>query len=84
MDVRHASAVRAVGAAVQRVEDLRLLTGRGAYLDDLVRPGMLHGVILRSSMAHGRILSIDVSGALAMPGVVAVITAAEIAQDLGG
>lgn len=74
----------AVGAAVERVEDLRLLTGRGTYLDDLVRPGMLHAVILRSSMAHGRLVSIDASAALEMPGVVAVITAAEIAEDLGG
>ncbi len=73
----------AVGAPVERVEDQRLLRGEGAYVDDLTRPGMLHAVILRSSMAHGRLLSIDASAALEIPGVHAVITAGEIAQDLG-
>ncbi len=73
----------AVGAPVERVEDQRLLRGEGAYVDDLTRPGMLHAVILRSSMAHGRLISIDASAALDVPGVHAVITAGEIAQDLG-
>jgi aerobic carbon-monoxide dehydrogenase large subunit len=73
-----------VGAAVQRVEDLRLLRGRGRYVDDLSLPGMLHAALLRSSVAHGRLVSVDVSRAREMPGVHAVITAAEIARDLDG
>jgi carbon-monoxide dehydrogenase large subunit len=73
----------AIGAPVERVEDLRLLRGRGRYVDDLARPGMLHAVVLRSSVAHGRVVSIDASRALAMPGVHAVITAVDIVHELG-
>lgn len=73
-----------IGAAVERVEDLRLLSGRGQYIGDLTLPGMLHAVILRSSVAHGRLGAIDASAALAIPGVHAVITASEIAQELNG
>ncbi len=67
-----------VGSPVERVEDLRLLKGCGQYVDDLTRPGLLHAVILRSQVAHGCIRSIDTAAARARPGVVAVITAAEI------
>jgi carbon-monoxide dehydrogenase large subunit len=67
-----------VGSPVERIEDLRLLRGRGQYVDDLTRPGLLHAVILRSAVAHGRIRSIDAAAALARPGVVAVITAADL------
>jgi carbon-monoxide dehydrogenase large subunit len=67
-----------VGSPVERIEDLRLLKGRGQYVDDLTREGLLHAVILRSSVAHGRIRSIDAAAARARPGVVAVITAADI------
>jgi carbon-monoxide dehydrogenase large subunit len=67
-----------VGSPVERVEDLRLLKGCGQYVDDLTRPGLLHAVILRSQVAHGHIRSIDTAAARARPGVVAVITAAEI------
>src|SRR5205823_13553536 len=66
------------GSAVERVEDFRLLRGRGEFVDDLAREGLLHAVILRSSVAHGRIRSIDTVAARARPGVHAVITAAEI------
>jgi carbon-monoxide dehydrogenase large subunit len=68
-----------VGKSVVRVEDPRLLTGRGRYTDDIQRPGMLHGVTLRSPYAHARILSIDTSGAAAMPGVRAIYTHADVA-----
>src|SRR4029453_15036096 len=64
--------------AIERVEDLRLLRGRGQFVDDLARENLLHAVILRSSVAHGRIRSIDVAAARTRPGVHAVITAAEI------
>lgn len=69
---------RMIGSRVQRVEDGRLLTGTGRFVDDVQLPRMLHAAFLRSYMAHGRIASIDVSDALAMPGVVAVYTAAEL------
>src|SRR6516225_3055589 len=67
-----------IGSAIERVEDFRLLRGRGQFVDDLARENLLHAVILRSSMAHGRIRSIDAAAARARPGVHAVITAAEI------
>jgi aerobic carbon-monoxide dehydrogenase large subunit len=67
-----------VGSPVERVEDLRFLRGRGQYVDDLAREGLLHAAILRSAVAHGRLRSVDASAARALPGVHAVITAAEI------
>ncbi len=69
-----------VGQAVERLEDLRLLTGRGQYVDDLTREGLLYAAILRSSVAHGRIRSIDTSAARALRGVHAVITAVDIGE----
>ncbi|WP_029431504.1 xanthine dehydrogenase family protein molybdopterin-binding subunit [Blastococcus sp. URHD0036] len=69
---------RAVGASVRRVEDPRILTGRGRYLDDVVLPGMLHAAFLRSYAPHGRLLSVDVAEALELPGVVAVYTGADM------
>jgi aerobic carbon-monoxide dehydrogenase large subunit len=69
-----------VGSPVERLEDLRFLRGRGQYIDDLTREGLLHAAILRSSVAHGRIRVIDAAAALALPGVHAVITGA----DMGG
>ena len=59
-----------------RKEDVRFLRGRGNYLDDVTLPGMLHGAILRSPIAHGRIARIDTSAAEAHPQVKAVITGA--------
>ncbi len=67
-----------IGSPVQRVEDLRFLRGRGQYIDDLVRPNQLYAAILRSSVAHGRIRSIDTKAASAIPGVQRVITAKDI------
>jgi len=72
-----------VGRSMQRVEDLRLLRGRGTYADDVALPGMLHAAMLRSSVAHARVRSLDVTVARAMPGVHAVITATEIAGAPG-
>jgi aerobic carbon-monoxide dehydrogenase large subunit len=71
-------AARFVGQSVVRVEDGRILTGRGRYMDDIVLPGMLEGVFLRSDVGHARIASVDAERARSMPGVVAVITAAEL------
>jgi carbon-monoxide dehydrogenase large subunit len=67
-----------IGSPIERLEDLRFVRGRGQYVDDLAREGMLHAAVLRSSVAHGRLRSIDASAARALPGVHSVITAKEI------
>ena len=75
------------GKPLKRVEDHRLLKGEGSFLDDIKLPGLLHAIVLRSEHAHARILSVDVSEALRMEGVVAVLTAQEISiaiKDLYG
>ena len=69
---------RLIGSPIERIEDLRFLRGRGQYVGDLAPEGLLHAAILRSSVAHGRIRTIDAAAARARPGVRAVITAAEI------
>src|ERR1043166_1997731 len=69
-----------IGEPVHRAEDFRFLRGAGAFIDDLKRDGMLHAVVLRSPVAHGRIRTIDTSAARAMPGVHAVMTAADIGE----
>jgi carbon-monoxide dehydrogenase large subunit len=71
-----------VGQPIERWEDLRLVRGRGQYVDDLARKGMLHAAILRNSVGHGLIRSINVSAAKAMPGVHAVITVADLGSRL--
>ncbi|MEH2471542.1 carbon-monoxide dehydrogenase large subunit [Nitrobacteraceae bacterium AZCC 2161] len=71
-----------VGHPVERMEDARFLSGSGVFVDDLERDGMLHAAILRSSIAHADIVSIDASAALRMPGVHTVITAADIAGEV--
>src|SRR5438445_3102590 len=71
-----------VGRPIERIEDLRLLRGRGQYVGDLAPDGALHAVVLRSSVAHGLIRRIDASSARAQPRVHAVITALDIAQAL--
>jgi carbon-monoxide dehydrogenase large subunit len=67
-----------IGESVHRAEDFRFLKGAGSFVDDLKRDGMLHAVVLRSPVAHGRIRKIDTAPARAMPGVHAVVTAADI------
>ena len=67
-----------VGQSIKRKEDDRFLQGRGNYVDDVKLPGMLHMAILRSPFAHARIRSIDTSQAKGAPGVVAVVTGAEL------
>ena len=64
----------ALGQAVPRSEDPRLLRGGGRYVDDVVLPGMVHGYVLRSPHAHARIRSIDSDPARSAPGVLAVLT----------
>ena len=68
----------AVGRSVPRREDIPLLTGSGEFLDDLTVVGLVEAAFLRSSAAHGRILSIDVSAAVDLEGVVGVFTGADL------
>src|SRR5229473_2086575 len=69
-----------IGQPVRRVEDRRFLTGRGHYLDDIVRPRQAHAVMLRSPHAHARIRAIDTADA-AGPGILAILTGADLAAD---
>ncbi|OGK85899.1 MAG: carbon monoxide dehydrogenase [Candidatus Rokubacteria bacterium GWA2_73_35] len=72
---------RWIGRSVRRVEDARLLTGRGTYIDDHPPVGNLfHAAIVRSPHAHARILGYDLEAARALPGVVGVITGADVAR----
>ncbi len=70
-----------IGAAVRRKEDFRFITGKGQYTDDVVRPGETRAVFVRSPHAHAKIKNIDVSAAKKMPGVVDVLTGADLATD---
>jgi CO/xanthine dehydrogenase Mo-binding subunit len=72
-----------IGKSIKRVEDPRLLTGQGRYIDDIDLPKMLHAAVLRSSRPHARIKSIDTGAASALPGVVKVLTGADIAATTG-
>src|SRR5438132_6301461 len=69
-----------IGDSIKRKEDDRFIRGRGNYLYDIVLPGMLHMAIHRSPFAHARIKSINTDAAQAVPGVVAVVTGALLAQ----
>jgi carbon-monoxide dehydrogenase large subunit len=69
---------RTIGARVLRTEDPRILTGRGRYIDDVVLPGMLHAAFKRSTVPHGRLVSVDATAARELPGVVAVYTGADL------
>src|ERR1035438_4751873 len=72
------AAERYTGASIKRSEDPRILTGAGRYADDIKLPGMLHAAFVRSPLAHAGVLSVDVSAARALPGVVAALTGAEL------
>jgi carbon-monoxide dehydrogenase large subunit len=73
-----AGSARYAGARVHRVEDARLLTGHGTFVDDISLPGMLHACFVRSPFARARIEGIDTAEALALDGVHAVFTAADL------
>ena len=77
---RIADELRYIGAPVARPNALRLLQGRGVYVDDIVLPRMVHVVYWRSPIAHGRITSFDASFATMMPGVIGVFGAEDIAD----
>ena len=80
MSVREARPGPLIGARVKRAEDPKLLTGRGQFVDDIDLPGMVHAAVHRSPIAHARIRSVDISAALAHPGVHAVLTAESLAD----
>jgi carbon-monoxide dehydrogenase large subunit len=71
-----------IGRPIERVEDLRFLRGRGQYIGDLKRDGQWHAAIVRSTVAFGRVIKVETGAALAMPGVHAVITAADIGRPV--
>jgi len=73
--------VEGIGQSVIRKEDKRFITGKGKYTDDIRLHGMTHAHFVRSPHAHARVKSVDTSAALAMPGVVAVLTGAELVGD---
>ena len=68
----------AIGQGVPRFEDPRLIRGGGRYIDDVQLPGTAHGVVLRSQHAHARIAKLEVEAARKVPGVLCVLTAADI------
>jgi len=74
-----------IGASVRRKEDLRFISGKGRYTDDINRHGQLHAIIKRSDRPHAKIISINTDAAKAAPGVVAVYTGADLqASGMGG
>jgi aerobic carbon-monoxide dehydrogenase large subunit len=82
MDAADAGAMKfGVGQPVRRFEDVRLVSGRGRYQDDVVLPGQAYAVFVRSPHAHAKIVSIDTKAAVAAPGVFAVYTGADYKAD---
>src|SRR5689334_15474730 len=71
-----------VGRSLLRREDRRLLRGEGQFVADLVLPGMLHAVLVRSPLAHARIRHVDLTRAAAMPGVALALAGADLLQML--
>ncbi|MFG1238112.1 xanthine dehydrogenase family protein molybdopterin-binding subunit [Xanthobacter autotrophicus DSM 597] len=81
MNASVSSSVTPIGAAVRRKEDHRFITGKGRYTDDLDRPGQAYAYFVRSPYAHARIRHLDATTAKTMPGVVDVLTGADLAAD---
>ena len=75
--------LRWIGKSIKRVEDPRILIGKGGYIDDVARDDMAHAAILPSPYAHARIKSIDAAAARALPGVIGVYTGEDIASVVG-
>jgi carbon-monoxide dehydrogenase large subunit len=78
MSARAAAGSFGIGQPVRRVEDRRLVSGRGRFTDDLALPGMAHACVVRAPYAHARILHIDTARARAAAGVMAVLSAADL------
>ncbi len=71
-----------IGSPIERVEDLRFLRGKGQFIGDYARDGQWHATFVRSAVAHGTIRNVHATAAVSMPGVHAVITAADIPEPL--
>src|SRR5262245_26433511 len=67
-----------MGQSVRRTEDVRFVTGNGQYTDDISLPGQAHAYVLRSPHAHAKVLSVDPAAAKTAPGVIKVLTFADI------
>jgi aerobic carbon-monoxide dehydrogenase large subunit len=74
-----ANALKGMGSSRKRVEDARFTQGKGNYVDDLKMPGMIYGDFVRSQYAHARIKGVDTAAALKVPGIIAVLQAADLA-----
>ncbi|WP_306259042.1 aerobic carbon-monoxide dehydrogenase large subunit [Pararhizobium sp. IMCC21322] len=74
-----AANLKGLGCSRKRVEDARFTQGKGNYVDDIKLPGMLHGDFVRTPYAHARVISVNKDAAMALPGVVAVLTAEDLA-----
>jgi len=74
--------IKGLGSSRKRVEDARFTQGKGNYVDDIKLAGMLHGDFVRSPYAHARVKSINTDAAMALDGVVAVLTAKDL-EPLG-
>ena len=73
-----------IGKSIKRLEDKRFITGQGKYTDDIKIPGMVHAYILRSPYAHAHVKNIDTAEALKVPGVVSILTGADIPEAIAG
>src|SRR5436189_3950118 len=78
----HSMSQTYIGAPIRRREDVRFLTGKATFVDDIKLPHMLYAAILRSTHAHARVTALDTSRALAIPGVVAVFTWHNVAPQV--
>ena len=72
-----------LGRGRRRKEDAKLLTGQTNWTDNITLPGLLHMAVLRSPMAHAKIVSVDVSAALELPGVIAAYSGKDLADVMG-
>ena len=81
MPVATVTAGTGIGQPVRRKEDLRLVTGKGSYTDDVNLPGQAYAVMVRSPHAHARIRAIDIAPAMTIPGVLAVLTGRDLVAD---
>ena len=81
LDARTHEVPQGFGKSVRRREDARLVAGEGRFTDDINLPGQAHAYVVRSPHAHARIVRIDVGGALARPGVIAVLTGGDAEAD---
>src|SRR5207237_7025836 len=77
---RTSAEIGGMGHSIKRKEDPRFLRGQGKYVDDIQLPGMLYLDIVRSPYAHAKIVKIDAAKAMAIPGVLAVITGETLKQ----